>query len=1610
MRRVIINHAFWVVFLSLGLAVGVANADIESGLLGYWPLDGDGTDASGNDLHGTISGSVSPVADRFGTADSALWFPGASNSYVEIADSPILQLTGEMTLAAWVYLDGSNTNNARIFAKSGGGGARSWSLNIERTAGGVQNPATFQVGIDNGANNVSLNDADPLPTDEWVHMAGVYRPGEAMEVYVNGVLKAINTSNVPASQFGNNGRSARIGNRNDCGDCGWIGAIDEVRIYNRALSDMEIRQVMAGSLVSAGPDQRVLAGTTVTLSGTGPDDATSFSWVQTGGLDQFEATLEPFPDQQNVQFDTPVVEVGFVLTFELTVVSESEGTVTDDVIVTVLAPNEPRIAPANLRAYPGDLAFTLQWDPLVDANDYGVGLKLGPGVYFWFWTEETDYPLTNLNEGEATTVAVKGRNSYGDGVLSEEITLVPMRNYALPPNLGGKSPPSAYVYVISHYTIADMNNKEIEGDTNDSWDGNAKSEDYWGYLWPNPLYFDHVTYHTGNMFSNGGWFLDLTVQYTEDGTTWIAVPTTISPGYDFRDTQAGHEAYARYDLSIPTLRGSGIRIYGTPGGSATFTSISELEVFGDQATVRPLVVQGIDAEVPERTTATLDGSYSFSTRGDITSGWWEQVGGPAVTIETTAEPLIATFDAPGVDEDTLFVFKLTAGDGTETLSDEDVRITVKNIVTTAVAGVDQNVTEGVEATLDGSASLTTSGSLTYAWTQTVGPPVTLSDPSSDTCSFTAPVIWDFMERLTFRLEVNDGVGGVSTDEVNVYVTNVVLGLKPLGSGYFQDLLHLGQTPQDRFTAPLLAAGETLATLDYLANWGGQANINPMDGDEYDFTGTGITTTVNPMVWTPIHSDSGVFGEEAFENFGQIYHIYVFSPEERDARMRYRCDDDMYVWNNGLAIVTRDTWDGDTELSQNFTLHEGINSMTLRFEEQAGGNRLAARITDRANVPYTDLWYALSVPVPLPAAYAVRTLPASYQPGGTVDVGLSMRADTENPPTSVTVSEVIPAGLSVANPGGGQIIGGTLNWSVTGEDVEIYTITYSLGVPAEVSGVLNFEGTATYPGGDPDQGILGDRVVYEVPSAPQNLDVEMLLTAWLSWSASPQEGVVAYRLYSSVNGQAWQPITYVTGTSYTDSSIAPGSTYKYKVAAVNRSGVEGPASSPTDEKMITMQIREAEDYNYGGGRYPGYQQCPAAVEATAADDLAAGNDFYFASTFPVGDPAREYRPNDDLRTAVRGSTRYIGSITPADWWRFTFDVPVPGPGDPEGGWVKIDVRVSSPGGGTAQFYWDENPVGSVNFVTGDWGAFVCVPVEEQFQTTPGEHTLRVTLASGEMNFDKLGIGFNWTPPKRQVIFEDDFEDYTTLYVPDDAIAAGWFVQNGSGYPDARWRLWNTAAAQWLGSEDPNIAGVTNNYMITDSDLAPEADMDEGLITPEIDCTNWLWLRLDFSKNFRIYPDDTTHLQVGEVDIRVYDEETSSWGDWVTLLHYDRTTVADINSSPEQVDLSAYDERRIQIRWHFHQATYDYWFAVDDIVLSGEMKEIPVGEVLYLGLVEGKVQLTWEEFGGGNYTVEYADDLTSDWQPVPGVAWPITETTWPGESIGALPTRYYRVRSE
>ncbi|MDQ4102137.1 MAG: PKD domain-containing protein [Thermoproteota archaeon] len=192
---------------------------------------------------------------------------------------------------------------------------------------------------------------------------------------------------------------------------------------------------------------------------------------------------------------------------------------------------------------------------------------------------------------------------------------------------------------------------------------------------------------------------------------------------------------------------------------------------------------GSDQTVNEGESVTLTGSASSDLDGTIQSYSWTQTAGPEVVLSdaNTATP---TFTAPDVDaEGDTLTFELAVADNDGTTSTDTVDITVNNVVVNqppiANAGNDQTVNEGDTVSLDGSASTDPDGdSLTYAWTQTAGPEVVLSDANTATPTFTAPDVDAEGDTLTFELAVNDGKGATDTDTIDIGVSDVVVEPPP----------------------------------------------------------------------------------------------------------------------------------------------------------------------------------------------------------------------------------------------------------------------------------------------------------------------------------------------------------------------------------------------------------------------------------------------------------------------------------------------------------------------------------------------------------------------------------------------------------------------------------------------------------------------------------------------------------------------------------------------------------------------------------------------------------------------------------------------------------------
>jgi len=107
-------------------------------------------------------------------------------------------------------------------------------------------------------------------------------------------------------------------------------------------------------------------------------------------------------------------------------------------------------------------------------------------------------------------------------------------------------------------------------------------------------------------------------------------------------------------------------------------------------------------------------------------------------------------------------------------STDTVNITVRNVpaqnrAPVANAGADQTVEEGATVTLRGSATDPDGDTLTYAWTRTAGPDVTLNNANAAMANFTAPdVAADTV--FTFTLKVTDPSGASAEDSVSITVT------------------------------------------------------------------------------------------------------------------------------------------------------------------------------------------------------------------------------------------------------------------------------------------------------------------------------------------------------------------------------------------------------------------------------------------------------------------------------------------------------------------------------------------------------------------------------------------------------------------------------------------------------------------------------------------------------------------------------------------------------------------------------------------------------------------------------------------------------------------------
>ncbi|MBV6510726.1 MAG: hypothetical protein FMNOHCHN_00203 [Ignavibacteriaceae bacterium] len=215
--------------------------NLTTGLVGYFPFNSNANDESGNNNNGTVNGAVL-TTDRFGNANSAYSFNGQSD-YIYLQNSPSLSITGDITLSAWYYSDFISNSYHTILNKRANG---NWSYGLSVSfVPGIGPDMPEYRRIISGRRNVGSAQSEYRFSSDSVKVG---RWQQIIVTVSNNIVKFfINGQNAGFNAMGNTftvpmidpNVGVTIGWNNEGGE--WMkGILDDIRIYNRALSDQEV--------------------------------------------------------------------------------------------------------------------------------------------------------------------------------------------------------------------------------------------------------------------------------------------------------------------------------------------------------------------------------------------------------------------------------------------------------------------------------------------------------------------------------------------------------------------------------------------------------------------------------------------------------------------------------------------------------------------------------------------------------------------------------------------------------------------------------------------------------------------------------------------------------------------------------------------------------------------------------------------------------------------------------------------------------------------------------------------------------------------------------------------------------------------------------------------------------------------------------------------------------------------------------------------------------------------------------------------------------------------------------------------------------------------------
>ena len=230
---------FLLCFLSIGSLIEQVPSYVPtSGLVGWWPFNSNANDESGNGNNGTVTGAQL-TTDRYGNTNKAFFFDGIAD-YIDCGNSSSVNILGDITISAWIYANNFNTDHG-IVSKSG---LYDFITNSDQSI-----PPLDKLRWTAGGNTPTIF-TNAISGNQWLHVVAIYSSVSGKSVYLNGNLFASNTQ-TGVTQPNTNYRLYLGAHQPFAVNYwSWNGKLDDIGIWNRALTQQEVTNLYLSTLPS----------------------------------------------------------------------------------------------------------------------------------------------------------------------------------------------------------------------------------------------------------------------------------------------------------------------------------------------------------------------------------------------------------------------------------------------------------------------------------------------------------------------------------------------------------------------------------------------------------------------------------------------------------------------------------------------------------------------------------------------------------------------------------------------------------------------------------------------------------------------------------------------------------------------------------------------------------------------------------------------------------------------------------------------------------------------------------------------------------------------------------------------------------------------------------------------------------------------------------------------------------------------------------------------------------------------------------------------------------------------------------------------------------------